>query len=203
VDALTVHLVGDVMYDSARHYASLAESRSRILEDLGLTRNQYILATIHRAENTDDPARLEAVFNGCSQLAREIPVVLPLHPRTRNILRQRGLLEAWSKTIRFIEPVGYLDMVRLESGACLIATDSGGVQKEAFFFQVPCVTLRDETEWVELVQLGWNRLAPPTSASAVAEGLRRGLGSRGESASPYGDGAAAPRIVQHLETLCP
>jgi len=143
------------MYDAAQHFCRLADRASMVLERLGLEPRGYVLATVHRAENTDDPARLEAVFEGLSRVAAELLVVLPLHPRTRKALERLGWLEHARERLRLIEPVGYLDMVALEKNARLIATDSGGVQKEAYFFGVPCVMLRDETEWVELIEAGW------------------------------------------------
>src|SRR5262249_57951985 len=126
-------------------------------------------------ENTDAPGRLRSIFAGLREAARVVPVLLPLHPRTRAVLRDERLAEAGGADLRLIDPVGYLDMVRLERHARLIATDSGGVQKEAFFYRVPCVTLREETEWVELIELGWNRLVPPTDVAAVRDGVLGGL----------------------------
>jgi UDP-GlcNAc3NAcA epimerase len=196
-----IHQVGDVMYDVALHYADAARGRSRVLDRLGLAPRAYVLATVHRAENTDDLARLRAIFEGLGAIAPEQPVVLPLHPRTRARLRATEVLARLPAACRVIEPVGYLDMVVLEMNARLIATDSGGVQKEAFFYRVPCVTLRTETEWTELVDLGWNLVVPPESAAAVAAGLRAGIARpSGREATPYGDGAAARRIVSVLKT---
>lgn len=128
---------------------------------LGLKEKGYVLATIHRAENTDHPQRLGAIVDALIATAKTLPVVWPVHPRTRAVLQQAGRLDQLAQSVRLTDPVGYLDMVQLEKYAAVIATDSGGVQKEAFFHQVPCVTLRDETEWVELVDAGWNRLADP------------------------------------------
>jgi UDP-GlcNAc3NAcA epimerase len=194
-----VRLVGDVMYDAALIHGERSELQSRVLDDLGLKAGHYILATIHRAENTDDALRLRAIFEGLLSLAREMPVVLPLHPRTRGAVDRAGLLGAVEAGLRLVPPVGYLDMVRLERNARLIATDSGGVQKEAFFYRVPCVTLRDETEWVELVELGWNHLVAPTDAPSVADGLRAGLNApAGIDAHPYGDGHSAEKILAAL-----
>jgi UDP-GlcNAc3NAcA epimerase len=201
VDEARIRLVGDVMFDATRVYGRKAAEESRILERVGLTPGAYMLSTIHRAENTDDAHRLRAIVAALDAVAAEVPVVLPLHPRTRRTLEELGLLGEVGHRLRLIEPVGYLDMLMLEQHACLIATDSGGVQKEAFFFRVPCVTLRDETEWVELVEAGWNRLAPPTHAGAVEAALRgalAGAGSRRVEAQPYGDGFAAEAIVQAL-----
>jgi len=194
-----VKLVGDVMYDAALYYGQKSAAKSRILKKLGLDPKSYVLATIHRAENTDDSARLKAIFEGLAQVASEFAVVLPLHPRTRAVLSKAGLEKLVQDRLMIIEPVGYLDMVALERCARMIVTDSGGVQKEAFFHKVPCVTLRDETEWVELVDLGWNRLIPPLSAEAVATGLKDGLrGTVGLDREPYGDGHSAEKIVQAL-----
>ena len=193
-----VYLVGDVMYDASLHFAAKAERESRILDTLGLEPRGYVLATVHRAENTDHARALAAIFDGLERVAADVPVVLPLHPRTRAALEREGRLAQAQRSLRLTDPVGYLDMVLLEKNARLVATDSGGVQKEAFFFRVPCVTLRTETEWVELVELGWNRVVPPTSAGAVANAVRGALGRTGAEGDPYGDGSAAARIAAVL-----
>ncbi len=194
-----IHLVGDVMYDAAIYYGEKARRESRVLEKLKLKPKEYILATVHRAENTDDPLRLRAIVEGLGEAAKVTPVVLPLHPRTRLALQRHGLLGKAEARLRLIEPIGYLDMVMLEQNARLIATDSGGVQKEAFFYRVPCVTLREETEWVELVELEWNRLVPPISTADVAAGISMGLNLlQGTERAPYGDGRAANEIVNCL-----
>ena len=194
-----IALVGDVMYDAARFYRSRMDA-TRLL-DHGLEPGGYILATIHRAENTDDERRLRAIFEALSSIATELPVVVPLHPRTRDALDRNGLLEPLRRQCIVSGPVGYLGMLALESNARLIATDSGGVQKEAFFHRVPAVTLRDETEWVELTELGWNRLIPPTSTSAIVRGLREALACpkpAEPAAVPYGGGHAAEAIADRL-----
>jgi len=133
-------------------------------------------------------------------LSQQLPVVWPVHPRTRQALRDIGRSAEPSARLRLIDPLGYLDMVQLERHAAVIATDSGGVQKEAFFHRVPCVTLRDETEWVELIDAGWNRLAPPTSCEALVSAVRQAIGTRGASIAPYGRGDAAQQIAQRLVT---
>lgn len=184
---------GDVMFDAALFYGQKADSHSRILQTLSLQPKQYVLATIHRAENTDDPIRLTAIIEGMAAVDKTI--VLPVHPRTRARMQSANL--TLPKNVLAIDPVGYLDMVMLEKHASLIVTDSGGVQKEAFFYQVPCVTLRDETEWVELVTSGWNKVVPPHSAKKVAEAINATY-LPGESVQPYGDGHAAERIVDVL-----
>jgi UDP-GlcNAc3NAcA epimerase len=191
-----IHAVGDVMYDAALYYGAKAEAESRILLDLNLRRGAFLLATVHRAENTDNDERLASVFFGLRSLAEQVPVVVPLHPRTKAALLRKGLLAEIAKTIRVIEPVGYLDMMMLEKNARLIVTDSGGVQKEAFFCEVPCVTLRDRTEWTELVDLGWNKVTPPTSAARVAEAVRAALEwTPVPCGNPFGDGHSARRIA--------
>jgi len=186
--------VGDVMYDAALYFGAKADVQSKILDRLGLSSKDYVLATVHRAENTDDERRLSAIFNGFSIF--QGTVVLPLHPRTRARIHSQDIKVP--ANVRIIDPVGYLDMVMLEKHASLIATDSGGVQKEAFFYRVPCVTLRDETEWVELVEAGWNRLAPPTNAADIAEAMHTALESSGKEIQPYGTGDAASFIVVGL-----
>jgi UDP-GlcNAc3NAcA epimerase len=187
---------GDVMFDAVRLFGELAEQRSTIVEDLGLDSRSFVLATIHRAENTDVPARLDAVIRGLSRIGESRPVVLPLHPRTAGALKETSLP---THGLRIIDPVGYLDMLRLEANAELVVTDSGGVQKEAFFHGRPCVTLRDETEWVELVELGWNRIVEPTSGDAVATGIEAALrAGGGRPAAPYGDGDASAIIAAEL-----
>lgn len=195
----SIHVVGDVMYDAAIYYGSKAAAHSRVLRKLGLDSNEYVLATLHRAENTDHIECLRLILCGLAQIAREVPVVLPIHPRTRRILGDSHIVREISSCIRVIDPVGYLDMMMLEKNARLIATDSGGVQKEAYFHGIPCVTFRENTEWVELIEMGWNRLAPPLSLETVISGLRDGLASRPHSTqTPYGDGHAAERIADVL-----
>jgi UDP-GlcNAc3NAcA epimerase len=194
ISGASVQLVGDVMYDAALFYGEKADRTSSILTSLNLASKEYVLTTIHRAENTDNRQRLAAILDGFSAFDSEI--VLPVHPRTRGRLSAFGL--TLPGNVRAIEPVGYLDMVMLEKNAALIATDSGGVQKEAFFYRVPCVTLRDETEWSELVVGGWNRLAPPTCGSDISLAMKEALGSKGLEIRPYGDGNAASHIANSL-----
>ena len=190
-------LVGDVMYDAALYYGSLASRQSTVLEQLNIRPKEYVLATIHRAENTDSDARLQTILTGLSKIALDIPVVFPLHPRTRSAMLVA--VGAATNGIRFVEPVSYLDMAMLEKNSRVIITDSGGIQKEAFFFSVPCITVRDETEWNELVEMGWNRLAPPTNPANLATAFKLALAQTPRSThNPYGDGHSAERIVNHL-----
>jgi UDP-GlcNAc3NAcA epimerase len=192
-----VHLVGDVMYDAWLHFSERARARSTILERLGVRAGEFYLATIHRAHSTDEPATLSALLAALGRL--DLPVILPLHPRTRArlALDPESSETTHSRHVRFIEPVGYLDMLRLEEAARVILTDSGGVQKEAYFARVPCVTLRHETEWVETVEMGWNTLAgadPDTIVTAV----HRAAPPEREGPSPFGVGDAATRIARVL-----
>jgi UDP-GlcNAc3NAcA epimerase len=152
---------GDVMYDAALYYAAKAESKSNIVDRLQLQPGSFILATIHRAENTDDIGRLESILGALSKIAMEIPIVFPIHPRTRSVLAGHAGLAHHLELLRVVDPLWYFDMITLEQHARLIVTDSGGVQKEASFHNVRCVTLRDETEWKELIDLDRNTLAPP------------------------------------------
>ena len=192
-----VRVVGDVMYDAALVYGREAESRAGLLTQLGVQPGGFVLATIHRPSNTDHREHLAGIL---AALARSrLPVVWPVHPRTRQRISNFGL--AIPQNLRAIDPVGYLDMVLLEKNAALIATDSGGVQKEAFFHRVPCLTVREETEWVELVELGvnrligenWELLAQSLAAEAPKFAPRDGR-------QPYGNGDAAQRIVAALRS---
>jgi UDP-GlcNAc3NAcA epimerase len=181
---------GDVMFDAALFFGNKADSSSHILSKLELKTREYVLATIHRAENTDDPVRLKAIIDGMGNSKKHI--VMPLHPRTHARLLSNNL--TLPANVLTIEPVGYLDMVMLEKHASLIVTDSGGVQKEAFFYEVPCVTLRDETEWSELVDAGWNQIVPSLSADLVAKAIASEP-AKGKSIQPYGNGNAADLVV--------
>ena len=191
-----VHLVGDVMLDVLDWARERIDGRRpEILRRLELEPRGYLLATIHRSENTDDPVRLEEILRALNALTE--PIVLPLHPRTRNVIAASGFRLEQHVTV--IEPVGYLDMVALTSFARLVLTDSGGLQKEAYWLKVPCVTLRDETEWVETVETGWNMLVGSDSAKIV-DSVRRCAPP--DSHPPlYGDGLAARKCVDLLP-LC-
>jgi UDP-GlcNAc3NAcA epimerase len=191
-----VHLVGDVMYDVALHFGEVAATRTQILERLGLEPKQYVLATCHRAENTNDPVRLSAILRGLARVAAHKQVIFPAHPRTVRRIAELNLLGDLG-SVQITEPASYLEMIALERNADVIVTDSGGVQKEAFFYRVPCVTVRDETEWVETMRAGWNTLVgadPDKIAEAVAGKTPR---ERLEI-SPYGTGNAGERILDVL-----
>ncbi|TAJ77003.1 MAG: UDP-N-acetylglucosamine 2-epimerase (non-hydrolyzing) [Gallionellaceae bacterium] len=189
-----VHNVGDVMYDAALYYGDKAEQSSKILKQLQLTSKGFVLATLHRQENVDDRTRLASILQGLASSAK--PIVMPLHPRTRKRLQEFGL--SLPASVKVIDPVGYLDMVMLEKHAALIATDSGGVQKESSFHKVPCITLRDETEWVELVESGANRLM-----GADAQKISTSLAEIGNANNfvklLYGQGDAGAKIVSEMQ----
>ncbi len=190
----SVHVVGDVMLDVMLKNRALARQKSDILNKLKLTAGAYALVTIHRAANTDNPAHLKQIVTALNNVAETI--VFPAHPRTKKALNKLGVRLA--SHIKLIEPVGYFDMVTLEDGARLIATDSGGVQREAYFLSIPCLTLRNETEWVETVSAGWNKL--------VGAGCEQILDAWSNFAPPtehppiFGDGTAGHKIVQLLTT---
>jgi UDP-GlcNAc3NAcA epimerase len=199
IAAANVHQVGDVMYDAVLRFAAVARGRTQRAAACGAVAGRpFVLATAHRAENTDEPERLRVIVDALVALAAEVDVVWPLHPRTRKVLAQQRIAVDAVPSLHVVDPLGYLDMIELQSAAQLIVTDSGGMQKEAFFFGKPCVTLRDETEWVELVEAGWNRLAPPTSVEALLAAMRSAIGSSGRPVKPYGAGNAAPRIARIL-----
>ena len=187
-----VHNVGDVMANAIRPLAARARERSGVLTALDLEPGRFVLATLHRAENTDHPARLGAIVVALNRLDER--VVLPLHPRTRKKLA--GLGQALASHITVIEPVGYLDMLQLTQHARLILTDSGGLQKEAYWLDVPCVTMRDETEWVETVAQGWNLLVG-ADRDRIVDAVKT---FTPKSAHPplYGGGQASERIARIL-----
>jgi len=189
--------VGDVMHDAALHFGKLDGVVERPLKRLGLSPKQYFLATVHRAENTDDPSRLAPIIEGLERLSANMPVVMPMHPRTKERLKAAGLLQNAMKKLFVTEPVGYLDMVGLEKGAKTILTDSGGVQKEAYFHNVPCVTLRSETEWVELVEIGANVLADANPDDIVEAALNMSEnGIPAFRAELYGAGEASYAVAR-------
>ncbi len=192
-----VDLVGDVMYDALLCNIQIAEERSGILQQLGLEPKMYCLVTVHRAENTDDSGRLLDIVKAFEKIGPIFPVIWPIHPRTRQALRTHRLSDVSKHLLRIIEPVSYLDMLLLEKEAKVIFTDSGGVQKEAYWLGVPCVTLRDETEWVETLHAGWNTLAG-TDPKSIFAAIHKQTSSLPSPQSFYGDGHAAKKIVRAL-----
>ena len=194
-----VHRVGDTMYDAVLQFSEMARERSIILQDLGLKPKEYLLATVHRPYNTDIEENLRNILAAFGEIGE--PIVFPVHPRTRKkIAGLEGTLDLQrsASNLQLIEPVGYLDMLMLEQHARLILTDSGGMQKEAYFFGVPCVTLRPETEWVETVEAGWNVLAGADIGRIVM--ATREFPLPESCPTVYGDGQAAFGIVGWMVT---
>lgn len=188
----SVYWVGDVMLDAMQQNRPIARKKSTILAQLDLKPNSYVLVTVHRAANTDDPVRLKNIIDTLNQVSET--VVFPAHPRTRKVLAQLGT--DFAPHVKLIEPVGYFDMMMLEESARLIATDSGGVQREAYFFSRPCLTLRDETEWSETVATGWNRLVGVEPELILASWTN--FTPPTEQPPIFGDGTAGQRIAQIL-----
>ena len=192
-----VHQVGDVMYDAALHFAEQAKESSDVLSRLGVSEKSFVLVTVHRDFNTDSKERLEGIIRGVLQSG--VQVVFPAHPRVRKCLEQYGLLGELEESGDDVltEPVGYLDMIRLELGARAVMTDSGGVQKEAYFYGVPCLTVRPSTEWVETVDAGWNHLLA-ADADQIAGALDKVTTPGGDPPEVFGDGHAAERIAEAI-----
>jgi UDP-GlcNAc3NAcA epimerase len=191
-----VHLVGDVMHDVlewTRH--RITTTATNVVVRLGLKPGRFVLTTVHRSENTDDGARLRGILDALNQL--DEPVVFPVHPRAQKAITASGVLV--SPHVQMIEPLGYVDMIAVTAAARLVLTDSGGLQKEAYWLAVPCVTLRNETEWVETVQVGWNTLVG-TDALRIVEAART-FAPPVTRPSLYGDGAAAPRCEALIDRL--
>ena len=209
IDNPKIYHCGDVMYDNMTYFSMLGENHSSIIDDLNLTRPNFVLATIHRDNNTDDPKRLNQLFSAIIQISKihDIPMVLPLHPRTSKLLKKNLSTKILSQInanehIHILPPVSYLGMISLESKASLIMTDSGGVQKEAYFFQKPCIVLRSETEWVELIDNG-NAIVADADEQKILSAYEHLSGKEDFSYPPiFGDGKASlficEKIVNHL-----
>lgn len=193
----SAYFTGDVMYDCFVRQASSLFSSSRVLPGIKGLEHEFVLATIHRHNNTDDPRRLEAIFSAL--IRSESPVIVPLHPRTRTRLRGTKVEEdlSRSESVQLIEPLSYLDFVLLESRASLIMTDSGGVQKEAYFLKKSCITVYEHTAWPETVRDGWNRLVPPDRDQLVD--AMRHPPQGGDRTTSFGDGMASERIVEIID----
>ena len=224
---ILVKKVGDVMYDSVLYYSELAGKRSTILKDLNLVSQKselrhaprrvhgspvphmvqgavripnYYLATLHRAENTDNPNTLKSILSALNEIAKDVPVILPLHPRTKKMIKANRFFSE-AQGIKLTDPVPYLDMLKLEKHAKAILTDSGGVQKEAYWFGVPCFTLRDETEWIETVRSGWNVLVGRGEKRIIEEVKRNERRKKPPKKKwIFGDGKASEKIVRTIMT---
>ncbi|NOZ54614.1 MAG: UDP-N-acetylglucosamine 2-epimerase (non-hydrolyzing) [Gammaproteobacteria bacterium] len=192
-----IKLVGDVMYDSSVFFLERAQLKSNILELYKIQSQSYVLATIHRAENTNSQQKLKEIFNALIEIASNTTVVVPLHPRTRKYLKNYDFLDSVKKRLFVINPVGYLDMLMLEKHANVIVTDSGGVQKEAYFYKVPCVVTREETEWAELEKSGAVKLVG-TCKNKITEAVSVASFPGTISDHLYGKGNASNLIVSHL-----
>ena len=192
--------VGDVMFDAALLMSKRAENSSSITEKLELDSKPYILATIHRAENTDSISRLSNILSVLSDLSKEKVVVFPIHPRTSKVIKEHKL-EHFLSEVTVIEPVSYLEILKLQSCAYAIVTDSGGMQKEAYFNKTPCFTLRDETEWVETVDCGWNSLMSPEYEIDSNQIIKKAQQLPSKWVSYYGDGNASQEITRILASL--
>lgn len=190
-----IHLVGDVMMDSVLSYQAKAKQTSDVLKENNLIANKFYLATVHRPSNTDEPKRLSSILKSLTKL--DLPVVFPIHPRTQAQIQKMGLshyLENYS--IVPIPPVSYLDMLMLESNCKAVITDSGGMQKEAYLFGRPCLTLRNETEWKETVEVGWNQLVQPEDLCQAISNFTAPI----ETPALYGQGDASTKIAQILSS---
>jgi len=192
-----VHAVGDVMYDCLLRYADWAEKASPLMERFGVTAKGFFLATVHRAENTDDPGRLASITRALARVHETLgPVIWPLHPRTRKAMAALGGIEPGS--VRLTSPLSYLDLQSLMANARCVLTDSGGIQKEAVLHRVPCVTLRGETEWVETVALGCNVLVSADESAIVEAAAEACFPADGPPADLYGNGQAGRKIIEIL-----
>jgi len=188
---------GDVMYDVALYYSKFSEEHSTIVSDLKLESGKFLLTTLHRQENTDDPAILESLIFTLNKLSNNYKIVLPIHPRTRKIIESRGLKLNFSP----IDPVGYFDMIELLKHCAFVISDSGGLQKEAFFFEKHCLVIRNETEWTELVELGYNFLTGTESAKILETVNNLSRYNVNFDKKPYGEGNAAEKIALVLKNI--
>ena len=194
--------VGDLLFDAAKHFSELAENKSLILKEHALNGSAYYLATVHRAENTDNPKRLSAIFETLLELSLVTPIVLPLHPRTRKALEGQYNINDVSGNFKIFSPVGYLDMLKLTRNARLVLTDSGGLQREAYFFNIPSVILREETEWKEISDSGMSIIPKSLSKAGITSAIEKISLQSKQCVSDllFGDGQAAKKIVSIMST---
>jgi UDP-GlcNAc3NAcA epimerase len=191
-----VYQCGDIMYDAMLHFLPCSDEKSQIIDELGLKKHEYFLFTMHRPENTDHPDRIKAIFKGLE--ACDKPIIYPVHPRMRSVLEKPEIAKIVSKIehLRLIDPVGYLDMIKLEKNASKIITDSGGMQKEAYFVKRPCITIRDESEWVETIDAGYNVIVGSDS-KLIAEAIE-GFNPEFSDDHLYGNGKSAELIAGEI-----
>lgn len=190
--------VGDLMYDIALHFQKVSLKEEGVLARYGLTSKQYALLTLHRAENTDQRSQFYEIIEGLISISKQIPVVFPIHPRTAKVLKEEKLENYVRQHLHIIDPVGYVEMITLTRHAQVVLTDSGGLQKEAYFFQVPCITLRTETEWIELIDHGFNVLAPLDKDAILATYERVHQKTFSWGIPLYGDGESGKKMIQEL-----
>lgn len=188
---------GDVMLDAALFYEKKSQEKSNIIKKLELDNSSYILCTIHRQENTDDKERLENIISALNELSKDYKIILPLHPRTKKIIKNLAVKLSFEP----IAPVGYFDMIQLIKNSEFVITDSGGLQKEAFFFKKHCLTTRDETEWIELIENGFNSTVGADKSKIIAEVQKIKDKSAHFDVDLYGDGRASERIVEKIKNL--
>ncbi len=198
ISQLKIIHTGDLMADSIRIFSEKALKNQKLINNLNIKNKEFILATIHRAENTDDHQRLKSILSALGKCNH--PVVLPMHPRTKSRIKSFGFEELLLPLI-VIDPVGFFDMLLLERNSSLVVTDSGGVQKEAYLQKTPCLTIRTETEWSELIQTGWNKLADPYDEMSILKAIKSHLFFDRKTPRPnfYGDGHAAEQILNHFK----
>ncbi len=219
IDNPKVCFTGDVMYDSVLYYGKIEKNQTddRLFRVLGVNdikKSPFILLTIHRAENTDDCNKLKNILSAFSIISKQVKIVLPLHPRTEKIIQQSEELSFLAESLFIIKPVTYLEMISLEKHSMLICTDSGGVQKEAYFLRTPCITLRDQTEWVETVELGWNKVIGTdmkdivTTVNILLKRLFSGISNdrpfdngKKNLGNYYGNGNASRKIIDCLQLI--
>jgi UDP-GlcNAc3NAcA epimerase len=187
--------VGDVMFDAVHYYRERAKAQIS-LDAFGISHQNYALCTLHRQENTDNSKRLNNILKALREIAKDLPLVLPLHPRTKAKIEQQHDADALNG-LTILEPLPYLEMQRLQMSAKCILTDSGGMQKEAYFHQVPCITLRDETEWVETVEAGWNQIVG-ANAEQIQKAWRNANKPKEQTENLYGDLKAVVRVLNLL-----
>lgn len=193
-------VVGDVMYDSFLYYQNKLE-KNKILASFDLNNKHFFLVTIHRAENTDNPGNIKNIFSALKTFLSNVDILVPLHPRTKKVLKE---LNVSLDGFNVINPVSYQTMISLILGSRIVITDSGGLQKEAYFSKTPCVTVRDETEWLETLEYGWNRLSPPINENNIISSIKSALEVDVHNTSydeNYGDGKAAEKIIGQLSRL--
>ncbi len=196
-----VILSGDVMYDNSLHFSKTAQKKSNIISDLNLKKDRFILCTIHRDSNTDNPERLNNIFNALIEISKDTKIIFPIHPRTKKMFSQNHKsisLNKLNDNIITIDPVSFLDMILLEKNCSMVITDSGGVQKEAYFFKKPCIVLRSESEWVELLDTGTTVLADANYDKIISAFHQLKNVSIEKFIPFYGDGHAAKKIIEEI-----